>query len=112
MGAYSSICDEDLGQWARVTSSFSSHSLDGVHRGAWCTRGGSEYWGQPGRVKHLGRWHRGGGCEKRDGGTAMRLRWSHAHVQDKRMMTFRWLTMDMVRLSSEGRPDLYKSTLG
>ena len=37
-GAYSSICNEDLGQWTGMTSSFSSHSLDGVHGGAWCTR--------------------------------------------------------------------------
>ena len=38
VGAYSSICNEDLCQWARMASSFSSHSLDGVHGGAWCTR--------------------------------------------------------------------------
>ena len=37
-GAYSSICNEDLSQWAGMTSSFSSHSLDGVHGGTWCTR--------------------------------------------------------------------------
>ena len=37
-GAYSSICNEDLGQWTGMTSSFSSHSLYRVHGGAWCTR--------------------------------------------------------------------------
>ena len=85
-----------------MASSFSPHSLDGVHGGARCTGRRSKYWSQPRRVKHLGRWHRGG-REQRGVGSESgrrwagglrwddRSRWSHAHVLEN-CMTFHGLT--------------------
>ena len=50
-GAYTAVCDEDLGQRARVASRLATHCLDGVHRGAGSTGAAGEHGRKAGRVE-------------------------------------------------------------